>query len=424
MAIRILSRRAWQAAGFAALLLAGAALADQPLQISAGIDTHSPAVAYDSDRDRYLVVYQNAFGRLEGQLRAGDGTVVRGYLGLLPHYLGVEYREPRVTYKPHTRIWIMTAIMEDRSRPLPRTVLTVSGLHADGHLLWTYDVPGVDNTVRTPDVVADTFADRCCILITWKEGYGTIYGRQIDADGGFVGGRIDIFRDGGRFSEHAFNPRLAYQALRDEFVVVYQRTVRGAKPRLELRAVRPVSGTLGFLRAPVSLHENPRTSYGEKFSGGPDIAWDPVAQRYLLAWRDDRYLRAVLLDREGWMASNPVNLFVDDEARGDRLAGGIPEVIAATGRDRFLVSHARELDGVFGADSPAHWLEGWWVDLLGRPLRRPVSTWWFPEAAGRSAVGFSPVSGRAFVVWERDEPVWGVVEQPPRDLYWEGPAPP
>lgn len=407
-----------------ACLVATPVLADRPLAIVADDDTHSPAVAHDPTRDRYLVVYQASFGRLVGQLRAGDGSVVDGYLSLLPSYPGVEYRNPRVTYKRHNDLWILVAIMEDRTLMLPRIVLTVSAFTADGDLAWTYDVPGVGNTVRTPDVMADTFPDDCCILVAWKESYGAIFARQIDADGNFVGSRTTIHPDGGRFSGHAFNPRIAYARLRDRFVVVYQRTYRGAHPRLELRALQPVSGGLGFHRSPIEFHEDPRTSYGGKSTGGPDIAWDDTARRFMVAWRDDIYLRGVLFDPDGWMASNPVNLFVDDEARGDRLAGGIPEVIAATGRDRFLVSHARSLDGVFDTERPAWWLEGWWMDLAGRVRRDPVSTWRYQEPAGASGGGWSPATDSAFVVWERDEFVSDIVASPPRDLYWEAGSPP
>jgi hypothetical protein len=281
--------------------------------------------------------------------------------------------------------------------------------------VWTHDVPSVATTVTTPDIVSDTFPSDCCAIVTWKESWGTVYAQQIDADGTFTGPRSEVYRDGGRFTPHAFNPRIAYQRASDFFLVAYQRSRGGDTGVVEVRRVNPVSGTMAAARTIATMDADPRTSYGERFPGGPDIAWDADAARFLVAFRDETSLSAVRLDATGAVLGGVFDLFQETDATGNWLQPGVPEVVDAQGAARFLVSHPRRM--YISSTSNLHWVHGWWVQQSGAPTETTISTWWYAEQARTPVGAWSPVVESAFTVWERDEP--SPFPPAPVDLYYE-----
>ncbi len=381
-------------------------------------DTSAPAVAYNDDADQYLVVYQTASGRLEGQLRDADGTLIDTITAVLPHTVGATiYREPRITYRSGDGQYVMTAVLE-RPGFIPTIDVTVTALDEDANLMWTYDVPGyVDTTARTPDVMADTFST-CCTLVTWKQSYGSIFGQLYNADGTTRGSRINIYVDGGVNSAHAFNPRIAYQrSPGDRFAVVYQLARNGMPGLLRVQTVGAYSGVLGSTVDIATMDADPWPRFGEKFPGGADIAYDEVGARYYVAWKDeDRiYLKRPGPDLTG--GSTHI-VFQDIPASGyfAQADGNIPEVTVATGFGKAYVTHPLRLDHAFGIGSPAHFVSGWWFSATGIFPASALSDWWYSESADNVVAAFSPVTDTVFGVWERDEPVFPIG---PNDLYYE-----
>ena len=398
--------------------LPASASADQPLSDAAGVDTSAPAIAYNSDADQYLVVYETPFGRLEGQIRDADGTLLDTIPAVLPHTVGATiYREPRLTYRAADDQYVMTAILE-LSGLIPDVRVTVTALDDTGAVVWTRDVPGfVDPTAETPDVVGDTFPG-CCTLVTWKQSFGTIYAQRYNAAGIPQGSRIEVYRDGGVNSSHAFNPRIAYQqAPNDDFAVVYQLARNGNPGLLQARVVEPVTGAVGTVQTLATMVADPWPRFGEKFPGGPDIAYDEVGDRYYVAWRDED---GVYLTRPAatLTPTTALTVFKDDAYPGYVSQPGIPEVTVANGFGKAYVTHPLRLDGVFGPSSPAYWVGGWWYSATGTLGASPLSTWWYPEEAAHVVGAFSPVLDQVFGVWERDE-VWTMLPPPPRDLFFE-----
>jgi hypothetical protein len=400
-----------------AVVLPASASADVPLQDGVDNDTRGAAVAYNSDADQYFVVYTTSFGRLEGQIRDADGTLLDTIVEVLPHSVGeTVYREPRITYRPADDQYVMVSILEIDGL-IPTVDVTVTALDTDGNLLWTDDAPGwVDPTATTPDVMGDPFGN-CCTLVTWKQSYGSIFAQRYDADGAPQGSRVTIYADGGETSSRAFNPRIAYQrAPNDDFAVVWQLARNGNPGLLQARVVEPVSGTLGAVQTLATMVADPWARFGETFPGGPDIAYDEVGDRYYVAWRDED---GVWLTRPtaSLAGSTPFRVFTDTASSGYIAQGGTPEVTVADGFGKVYVSHPLRMSGVFGPSSPAYWVHGWWYTATGTFGESPLSTWWFAPQADNVVASFSPVTDTVFGVWERDEP--GAFVPAPNDLYYE-----
>lgn len=397
----------------AGLLPAVPASADLPLQVAAGQNTTQAAVAYDTTRDRYFVVYQTSFGHLEGQIRNADGTAVDDYIFLLDGSGGYALREPRVTYKEFGDLYLVVFVQARPAFPELGDLLVAAFRAADGRFLWIHNVPGAAATVVTPDVVADTFPHECCILITWQEGRGTVRAQQMHSTGAFRGS-ITIHNESGS-SDHAFFPRVAYQrSPRDQFLIAYKHVRSTADSVVEARVVAPETGLLGSRQVLAWLHEDPVLVRGERFRGGLDIAYDEVGDFYLVSWLDRSSLRGMVLHPGGGPESNPRTFFTETTA--DKLGNGTPEVIAASGTSRFYVSHARKREEFFGASRPGWWMGGWSVDFAGNSASRPASTITVADVTAAPAGGWSAAESRAFVAWQRQEPR---IPPGPYDLYYE-----
>jgi|GEM_PF-2187715 len=399
------------------LTVPATAAADTVLQGSAGNDTSHPAVAYNSAADQYLVVYQ-ANGRLDGQIRDADGTLLDTLVEILPHTPGVtQYREPRVTYRAASDQYVMTAVLEVDGL-IPDVDVTVTSLGPDGSLEWTYDVPkDVGDTVQTtPDVLADTYPSAsCCTLVTWKTHFGTVYGQQYRSDGSPAGPRVTIYRDGGETSRHAFNPRIAYgRAPNDEFVVVYQLARNGNPGQIWARTVQPFSSSLGTPTLLATMDADPWPRFGQKFPGGVDVAYDEVGDTYYVAWRDES---RVYLTRPNANLAGSSPYIMLDEAGGYDLAGGTPEVIVADGFGKAFVSHPVGYDP-YGY----HWVTGRWFSRTGVFPPTSFSTSIHFRPVDHVAGDFSPVTDQVFGVWEVDEA--STLSPPPNDLFYAlGPVP-
>lgn len=394
------------------LALPSTAAADTLLQGSAGNDTSHPAVAYNSNADQYLVVYQ-ANRRLDAQIRDADGTLIDTIVGILPSY-GTEtvYREPRVTYREGSDQYVMTAVLEHDTGFIPEVDVTVTGLDPNGGVQWTFDAPkdAGDTLQRTPDVLADTFPGAgCCTLVTWKTSYGTIYAQQYNSDGAEIGSRMTVYNDTGATSSHAFNPRIAYGRLpNDEFVVVYQLARNGNPGQIWARTVQPVSGALGTPVLLATMDADPWPRFGQKFPGGPDIAYDEVGDTYYVAWRDESRVYVARPDAN-LTGSHPYIML--DEAGAYDIRPGTPEVIVADGFGKAFVSHP-----VSWTPYNYHWVTGRWFSRTGVFAPTSFSTSIQYQPVDHVGGGFSTVTNQAFGVWEVDEAL--AVSPPPNDLYY------
>jgi hypothetical protein len=354
--------------------------------------TGATAVAYNPDADQFLVVWQSSGGVIMGQIRSGDTTTV---VRELPNMVGLppltdRFKRPRVTYKTNQRLYILTYEREHLRATIPGvpavpglTGIEVRAYTDTGTFRWAREV-GEAAIVerRNPDVVADTFGTRCCILVAWEDGHD-VKAQQLDGDGTLHGPVKVIWAGSG--SQPIMNPAVTYKRAGDDFLVVAQRV--GSGNRVVAKLVQPEEGSVGTEIVVSDLEETPRPLLGERFAAGVAVAFQPVTGEFLVAWHD---VNSVFARRLGGTAL-PVGSRLD---LGRVTAPDRPAVAAGAGRELLVtygdsaavfnwVAGDTVVDGVLGAGTVG-------------PLLRHL-----PRA---TALAYGATARLYLVAWEQPEP--------------------
>ncbi len=249
-----------------------------------GLYEVSPAVAYNSTRSEYLVVWYDDRSQNDdiwGQRLTKAGLPI-GLRFPIASTAGIDRRFPRLAFNMFSDQYL---VVWEQSSSLGSSVCgrRVAG---DGLVLDTYDIvfEGIGEptySVYTP-AVASTTSNK--YLVVWSElwhasSYTTINGQVVLNTGDFSGGRIPISPGSGL--SPATIPDLAYNPLKNEYLVVWQQ-----KDPTELGSIsdvwgRIVTGDGGFTtpgKIPIALY-NKSVEY-------PAIAYLPVQPdgQYFVAW--------------------------------------------------------------------------------------------------------------------------------------------
>ena len=349
-------------------------------------------VAYNPVDDEHLIVWETSTGDVVGQIRRSDGTLVRSWLPLLRSSFDSDYAAPRVTFKTGDDLYVVIAHFADFSRPLVSEDIVVAAFDTTGTRKWSRGLRPWFN-LGNPDIAADTFEapDGCCLQAVWEEADGTVVvAQQLDARGNVVGPRRTLG------SRVAMNPRVTYSDVKpDQFLVVYQ--AKDPRPRVAARTVAAFTASVGPDETVANLDENPRTSRGERFAAGVDVAFNTNSDQYVAAWGDNGSIRARRLTTD----VDPVGavLFLAE-------TGETPTVVSLSGgrsRDRRIaVSHARfDLVTLFPVLRFGHFIETTFVDPVATANWR--LTTWDDQAFGAAASSFSTVRERLLFTWQQEE---------------------
>jgi hypothetical protein len=373
------------------LLLAGAllpTLAEAQLfnvDVAVGYDSTNGDVAYNAQNDEYLIVWETSTGHVRGQIRRSDTSLV---LDNLPIFTGSQftYKTPRATFKSVQNLYVVVAHEIETTGPLPLERIIIKAFDRNGALVWARYLTNGLITVRNPDVVADSFGTPCCILATWEELFGSIKGQQMNADGSLAGSGILVVAGSSEFPPHAMNPSVTYQQQpADDFLVAYQLKLPSSSI-VEVRRIEPVSGTIASPVTVATLTENPRTSYGERFSAGLSVTYNESAQRYLIAWGDNGAVRVQRLNSSSAILGSQYSLGASTDTPYAASAQNDPRDVVIVGRK---------------SSSTSYWMQTVQVNVIPERYVTLVSSRTRPVNSGATA--FSPVSRRFLYTWQEEE---------------------
>jgi hypothetical protein len=282
-------RRAWSATLFVGVVVVVALL---PTLVMAGnpvglpilvgdeeVDAVSPAVAYNTIWEEYLVVwYNDRLGNddVYGQLVSRHGALIGGHRAIAA--IGAERRYPDVIYNPNWNEYLV---------------------------VWEHFDPGT--------------------------GYFSIRGTRVASDGTATGGEIIISEPGPRL---AFKPKVAHSFTSGYYLVVWQNhTVANIADDIHGQWVSNTGALSGgnFTIAQGTW----QTSYEL-----PDLAYNRRSNEFLVAWqqrdsgsgRYDVYARIVRPD--GTMAPSAIEI---DQSGTDCLKPAVGAIPTATAAGQYLV---------------------------------------------------------------------------------------
>lgn len=298
--------------------------------LETNVDNLEPAMAYNSRHHEYLVVWSNT--RAGGATKDIYGRRVRGDGTLLSHF-AIAHNTNFHNYQPD---------------------VAYSPTHDEYLVVYTYD-----------SVITDS----------------DIWARRVSWDGSWMGNEFEI----GRKPDRQHDPAVTYNSIADEYLVVYQNTWAGGGQDIDAERVRAGDGTaLGWVN--IAAGPGHRTL--------PDVAYNPVSNRYLIAYTFDT--GASPADIYGKSASwNMGNIssehhICDDANHQGRVA------VAASGEEYLAVWE----------DSPSASTTEIYarrLDAFGTPLG-PGGGFWITGNPGRYDDAPSVASGAGLgylVVWQR-----------------------
>jgi hypothetical protein len=188
--------------------------------LEVGVGNFEPAVAYNSLRDEYLVVWSNtraggATKDIYARRVRGDGTLLSYWT--ITHNANFHNYEPDVAYSP---------------------------LQDEYLVVWTYD-----------SVITDS--DIWAVRVKW--------------DGSWMGSEFSL----GRKDDKQHKPAVVYNGQANEYLVVYQNTWAGGGQDIDAERVLASDGTpLGWVNI----------AAGTGYRSSPDVAYNPTSNRYLIAY--------------------------------------------------------------------------------------------------------------------------------------------
>lgn len=246
-----------------------------------------PAVAYNPDREEYLVVWYNDRGGnddIRAQRVSKDGALVGG-----PFYVaggsGAERRVPDVTYNGQHQQYLVVWEHNDG---------TWDNIHARrvsgaGAVLDTTDIVIVSGSnllaPSGPAVAYSSTSDR--YLVVWQATWHPspldkdVEGQLVTSSGTLDGGNFTISDDTGS-GEYRENPDVVYCRTRDEFLVAWRQRNTSSDYDIYARRVRGD----GQLLNPASITIS-TLGHDEE---DPAVAALPIANDegdYLVAWESD-----------------------------------------------------------------------------------------------------------------------------------------
>ncbi len=248
----------------------------------------TPAIAYSSGANRYLVVWSDwrnsgTGGQdIYGQLLTTDGSLVDEPFAI--SIAQTDEQAPAVAYNPTSGeflvVWEAHSMVAAYQAALASTgVAEIHGqrLSDTGSLVGpVLTLSAAPAWQSSPEVAFSTGSGR--YLVVWGSGAG-IRGRLVDASGTTRGGEITV---ASALAGTQSQPALAYNAALDQFLVVWKDT-RNSTPTISDADifVQGIS-TLGE-----RIGDAVRLTLGDDQTN-PTVAYHADAQEYLVAWAEAR----------------------------------------------------------------------------------------------------------------------------------------
>jgi hypothetical protein len=238
-----------------------------------------PAIAYNSQQGEYLVVWHNEWAAnkdIYGQRVAGGGTLTGSWFAISPS--GGNRYNPDVAYDSQHNQYMV--VWED-GLDVKGRVISATGGFETGEFTIAQGYVGLDSATN-PHVAYASHADQ--YLVIWQ--YGGAAGSSVQAQAYNWNGAPD----GGTFDVKAYTlyasaapperPDLAYNHSRNEHLVVWQQKAPGGNYDVFGRRVR-MTGGANVLGLPFAI----ATSADDEITPAvAAIPTEPNQGQYLVAW--------------------------------------------------------------------------------------------------------------------------------------------
>jgi hypothetical protein len=263
------------------------ALLSSPFPISTATDDQDlPTVAYNSTDNQYLVVWEDRrpgdYSDIYGQRLSAAGTLLGTNFPIST--AARDQRTPAVAYNSTNNEFLV--VWHDL-RPREsvggddiygQRVSGVGGLLGGEILISTITV----RYRETPAVAYNSTSNE--FLVVWDTvGGGSgdclcIYGRRVSFAGALLGGEFPIQEEEHGSGPEAYGPDVAHNSTNNEYLVVWD-TGEAYNSNLYGRRVSSTGALLGA-DIPISIHESVQLA--------PDVAYNSTNNEYLVAWHDLR----------------------------------------------------------------------------------------------------------------------------------------
>ena len=241
----------------------------------ASCDLAFPDVAYDTNNQQYLVVWEDSTERdIEGQLLNQNGNLVGNPFNVLDGSDGDPASTPSVAFHPSTSTYFVAY----RRGTLGDYNVEGKRVSADGTVAATeYDISSASGDQTAPDVSVNP-ATGGDFLVVWEDertGVDRIYGALLYDTTWFLSAEFIISSNA---TEARRNPVAAFSPDADEWLVAFERDVDG-----DFQIVgRRVTSDGAVTGANFGICGDAQNQTG------PTIAYNADRSQFLVAWRDTR----------------------------------------------------------------------------------------------------------------------------------------
>jgi hypothetical protein len=275
-----------------------------PVTISEGLehDRHYPDVAYNTQHDQYLVVWEdrdkNDWKSIQARRLSGTGSVLDSYDILISEYdLDIDSSKPAVGYSPISDTY-MVVWTEYQIAPLSYGVYARRITYEGNYKGSPFTISQSIYRHSEPDIAYNSQTDR--YLVVWQQliqpkNVTDIRGCQVYGDGGIYSTVFDIHAD----PKNASRPAVATIANApgdNKFLVVFEYEFDKASDDYDIWGY--------FIENNGAIGDSvfPATSFNKEST--PAVAWSESAGEFLVTWREDvaihdNRLKACLYDING-----------------------------------------------------------------------------------------------------------------------------
>jgi hypothetical protein len=240
----------------------------------------APDIAYNSIANEYLVVYEYAFSSTDhdiyAQRVAANGNLIGGAVGL---EVSLDYdANPAIAYNSYRNEYLIVwqrRVGADEFKHYDIYAKRVNS--AASPLTAAFAIAAVTKDQTYPDVVYDTWNDQ--YLVAWQSYYSTsdlgdILGRIVSWSGGLPGSELLI----GYLVNTQLYPRLAFNTSYGEFLVVWEDRI-GASSNWDIRG-RRVNSSGGNIGNVIEI-----ATAGDVVRSRPAVAYQGTIGEYLVAYQ-------------------------------------------------------------------------------------------------------------------------------------------
>lgn len=303
---------------------------------NASVAEQNAAVAYNPNRNEYLVVWYNdrsSNDDIQAQRVAGDGTLV-GPSFIISAGSGAERRYPDVAYNSQRDEYLVVWEYYESSTGYAvrgRVVSAAGEVQGPGDIIFAAN-PSIFTNYLQPAVAYASASDKYLLVFRYDNGsmsWQTLAAEEIPSDGGSYTSFLNIVD--WNTPDLPEGPDVSYNRSRDECLVVWQQTTGGSGD-LDVYGRRIAMGGTDPIAVTGSVLSIANTSSGEEST--PAVAAVPTtpdAGKYLVAWQVDGDIRMQMVDGDGTQHTTQT---LADTAWTEHS----PAVAGSEGRQQFLVA--------------------------------------------------------------------------------------